>query len=120
MVSLSETELAEVKELISSMIANLADAQEFTCSLIVSIFGDNNGTAFEITPELPTMFSTNINIDGIAYNVDFLKVETSSNGLVCWFIDKEDDTFFVTLRSLFDSNPLLYSAIVTYLFMYIN
>lgn len=99
---------------------DLAEAQELVCYMIVAMLGKNNRTAFEIAPELPTMFSTNISIDGIAYDVDFLRVETSSTGLVCWFIDKEDDTFFVTLHSLLESNPLLYSSIVTYLFMYMN
>ena len=83
-------------------------------------FGKDNGTAFEITPKLPIIFSEGIDIDGIAYNVDLLRVETSDKGLVCWFIDEEEDTFFVTLHSLLGSNPLLYSAIVSHIFTLIE
>ena len=93
---------------------------EILCSLAVIAFGEDNGIALEITPKLPTIFSEGIDIDGIAYNVDLLRVETSDKGLVCWFIDKEEDTFFVTLNSLLEYNPLLYSAIVTHLFTLIE
>ena len=93
---------------------------EILCLAAVIAFGENNGNAFEITPKLPIIFSEGINIDGIAYNVDLLKVETSDKGLVCWFIDEEEDTFFVTLHSLLESNPLLYSAIVSHIFTLIE
>ena len=93
---------------------------EILCLIGVIAFGENNGNAFEITPKLPIIFSEGIDIDGIAYNVDLLRVETSDKGLVCWFIDKEEDTFFVTLHSLLESNPLLYSAIVSHIFTLIE
>ncbi len=89
---------------------------EILCLIAVIAFGEYNGTTFEITPKLPIIFSKGIDIDGIAYNVDLLRVEISDKGLVCWFIDKEEDTFFVTLHDLLESNPLLYSAIVTHIF----
>ena len=93
---------------------------EILCLAAVIAFGENNGSAFELTPKLPIIFSEGIDIGGIAYNVDFLKVETDGKGLVCWFIDKDEDTFFVTLHSLLESNPLLYSAIVSYIFTLIE
>jgi hypothetical protein len=93
---------------------------EILCSLAVIAFGEDNGIAFEITPKLPTIFSEGIDIDGIAYNVDLLRVETSDKGLVCWFIDKEEDTFFIDLHSLLESHPLLYSAIVSHIFALIE
>ena len=93
---------------------------EVLCSLAVIAFGEDNGTALEITPKLPIIFSKGIDIDGIGYNVDFLRVETSDKGLVCWFIDEEEDTFFVTLHSLLESNPLLYTAIVSHIFTLIE
>ena len=93
---------------------------EILCLAAVIAFGEDNGTAFEFTPTLPSIFDDGLDIDGIAYDVDLLKVETSDKGLVCWFIDKEEDTFFVTLHSLLESNPLLYSAIVTHIFTLIE
>ena len=93
---------------------------EILCSLAVIAFGEDNGIALEITPKLPTIFSEGINIDGIAYNVDLLRVETSDKGLVCWFIDEEENMFFVPLHDLLEYNPLLYSAIVTHLFALIE
>ena len=93
---------------------------EILCLAAVIAFGEYNGTAFEITPKLPSIFTNGLDIDGIGYDVNLLKVETSDKGLVCWFIDKEDDTFFVTLHSLLEYNPLLYSAIVTHIFTLIE
>ena len=93
---------------------------EILCLIGVIAFGENNGNAFEITPKLPSIFTNGLDIDGVSYNVDLLKVETSDKGLVCWFIDKEEDTFFVTLHSLLESNPLLYSAIVSHIFTLIE
>ena len=93
---------------------------ELLCSVAVIAFGEDNGTALEITPTLPSIFTDGVDIDGIAHNVDFLRVETSDKGLVCWFIDKEDNTFFVTLHSLLEYNPLLYSAIVYHIFTLIE
>jgi len=95
---------------------------ELLCSLAVIAFGKDNGTALEITPKLPSIFANDgLDIDGIGYSAEFLKIETSDKGLVCWFINKEDGkTFFVTLHSLLEYNPLLYSAIVTHLFALIE
>lgn len=93
---------------------------EVLCSVAVIAFGEYNGTAFEFTPTLPSIFDNGLDLNGISYNVDFLKVETSDKGLVCWFIDEKEDTFFVTLHSLLEYNPLLYSAIVTHIFTLIE
>lgn len=83
---------------------------------VVKKYGLFNGVAFEFYPFIPDIFSTHLELDGIASDVDFLKVETSDRGLVCWFIDKEDDTFFLPLRSVLYSKPMLYSAIISYLY----
>ena len=93
---------------------------ETLCSIAVIAFGKDNGNAFEFTPTLPSIFANGLDFDCIAYNVDLLKIETSDKGLVCWFIDEEEDTFFVTLHSLLESNPLLYSAIVSHIFTLIE
>lgn len=93
---------------------------EILCLVAVIAFGEYNGTAFEITPKLPSIFTNGLDIDGIGYDVNLLKVETSDKGLECWFIDKEDDTFSITLHSLLECNPLLYSAIVTHIFTLIE
>jgi len=94
---------------------------EILCLVAVIAFGEDNGTAFEFTPTLPSIFDDGLDIDGISYNASLLKVETSDKGLVCWFIDKENDkTFFVTLHSLLEYNPLLYSAIVSHIFTLIE
>ena len=93
---------------------------EILCLAAVIAFGEYNGTAFEITPKLPSIFTNGLDIDGIGYNVEFLKIETSDKGLVCWFIDEEEDTFSVTLHSLLESNALLYSAIVSHIFTLIE
>ena len=83
---------------------------------IVGLFGNFNGNEFEVYPMIPDIFSTGLDFDGIAYDVEFLKVETSDKGLVCWFIDKEEDTFFLPLHQVLSSEPMLYSAIISYLY----
>jgi len=93
---------------------------EILCSLAVIAFGKDNGTALEFTPTLPSIFDDGLDIDGVGYNAKFLKIETSDKGLVCWFIDEDEDTFFVTLHSLLEYNPLLYSAIVSHIFTLIE
>ena len=93
---------------------------EILCLAAVIAFGEDNGTAFEFTPTLPSIFDDGLDIDGISYNVNLLKVETSDNGLVCWFIDEKENAFFVTLHSLLEYNPLLYSAIVSHIFTLID
>lgn len=93
---------------------------EILCLVAVIAFGEDNGTAFEITPKLPSIFTNGLDIDGIGYNAEFLKIETSDKGLVCWFIDEKENAFFVPLHSLLEYNPLLYSAIVTHIFTLIE
>ena len=93
---------------------------EIICLVAVIVFGEYNGLTFEITPKLPTIFAKGIDLNGIAYNVDFLKVELHNNGLVCWFKDEKNDTFFVPLHKLLVYEPLLYSAIVTHIFTLIE
>ena len=93
---------------------------EILCLAAVIAFGEYNGTAFEFTPTLPSIFDDGLDIDGISYNVNLLKVETSDKGLVCWFIDEKENAFFVTLHSLLTYNPLLYSAIVSHIFTLIE
>ena len=83
---------------------------------IVKRYGLFNGVEFEEFPFIPGIFTTHLDFDGIAYDVDFIKVETSNSGLVCWFIDKEEDTFCLPLRSVLHSEPMLYSAIISYLY----
>lgn len=82
---------------------------------VVGAFGSFNGNEFEMYPKLPDIFSTGLDFYGIAYDVDFLKVETSDKGLVCWFIDKEENSFFLPLHSVLNYEPMLYSAIISYL-----
>lgn len=91
-------------------------ATEQRATSVVKEYGLFNGVAFECYPFIPDIFSSHLDFDGIAYDVDFLKVETSNSGLVCCFIDKEDDTFFLPLRSVLYSEPMLYSAIISYLY----
>ena len=100
------------------MITNnlIFDRCEKIATAIVKRHGLFNGVEFEEFPFIPAIFTTHLDFDGIAYDVDFLKVETSDKGLVCWFIDKEEDTFFLPLRSVLDSEPMLYSAILSYLY----
>lgn len=100
------------------MITNnlIFDRCEKIATAIVKRYGLFNGVEFEEFPFIPAIFTTHLDFDGIAYDVDFLKVETSDKGLVCWFIDKEEDTFFLPLRSVLDSEPMLYSAIISYLY----
>lgn len=93
---------------------------EILCLAAVIAFGEDNGTAFEFTPTLPVIFDDGLDIDGISYNVNLLKVEASDKGLVCWFIDEKENAFFVTLHSLLEYNPLLYSAIVSHIFTLID
>lgn len=93
---------------------------ETIANSIVKKFGTFNGVAFEIFPTLPAIFANGIDFSGVAYNVDFLKVETSDRDLVCWFIDKEEDTFFMPLHGLLSEEPMLYSAIITYLYGLLN
>lgn len=87
---------------------------------IVGLFGNFNGIEFEMYPTLPHIFTTGLDFNGIAYDVDFLKVETSDKGLVCWFIDKEEDTFFLPLHEVLSNEPMLYSAIISYLYSLVN
>ena len=82
---------------------------------IVGAFGSFNGNEYEMYPPIPDIFTTGLDFYGIAYDVDFLKVETSDKGLVCWFIDKEEDTFFLPLHQVLSNEPMLYSAIISYL-----
>ena len=93
---------------------------EILCSAAVIVFGEYNGITFEITPKLPTIFANGVDIDGIAYNANFLKVQLHGNGLVCWFKDEKDNTFFVPLHKLLVYAPLLYSAIITHIFTLID
>lgn len=96
---------------------------EYFCALAVIAFGEYNGNAFEITPKLPTIFTNGIHIESERVtipNADFLRIETSDNGLVCWFVDEDDEMFFLTFQSLLSYAPLLYAALVTYLFDAIN
>jgi hypothetical protein len=39
---------------------------------------------------------------------------------VCWFIDKEGDTFFLPIHEVLNSEPMLYSAIISYLYSLTN
>ena len=92
------------------------DRCEKIATAIVKRFGLFNGVEFEEFPFIPESFTTHLDFDGLAYDVDFLKVETSDSGLVCWFIDKEENTFFLPLRRVLYSEPMLYSAIISYLY----
>jgi len=89
---------------------------EKIANCVVRKFGEYNGVAFEMFSVLPSIFANGIDLEGIAYDVDFLKVETSDYGLVCWFIDKEEDAFPIPLHRLLEVNPILYSAIITNLY----
>jgi hypothetical protein len=97
------------------------------CEVLVYIaiiaLGESNGVAFELIPKLPTIFSKGIDLEGydrMYQNVDLLRIETSDVGVVCWFIDEDDEAFFLTLHELCTYNPLLYSAIITHVFAMIE
>jgi hypothetical protein len=83
---------------------------------IVKKFGEFNGVAFEMFPTIPSIFTSGLDFYNVAHDVDFLKVETSDKGLVCWFIDKDEKQFFLSLKEVLSAEPMLYSAIITYLY----
>jgi hypothetical protein len=67
-------------------------------------------------PTIPSIFTSGLDFFNVAHDVDLLKIETSDNGLVCWFIDKDEKHFFLSLKKVLSEEPMLYSAIVTYLY----
>lgn len=79
--------------------------------------GEWNGSQWEYFPKLPSCFCEKITFYGGHTNADLLRLCVNDQlGVECWFIDENENMFWLDLDDIKKSHSFLWVAIVTHIY----
>lgn len=97
------------------MTKDVVIGMEKLIALFIIAFGEWDGVCFVYYPKLPTPFCNELNIDGNDGDLLSLRVNEDME-VEFWFIDKHEDHFSFTWKTMNQIKPWLCAVVFTHIY----